>query len=341
MQNWQSMNKEKVLIIGAGISGLYAAMLLQEQCDVTIAEARETTGGRVMDVGGHDLGPSWVWGHQKNILALINTLDLELMEQYTEGQALYDSPEGVQRFTSPASAPSARIKGGIFALVHALAEKVDASIVLGTKVLSVTQNETKLLVVTDNETYEVDRVISTLPPRLAAQSIVYTPELPEALKAQFQNIPTWMGYSAKCVIEFEEVFWREEGLSGFAFSHLGPLAEIHDACTEDKTALFGFLHSQAKLDNIEAKILEQLIRIYGEKASKPKNIYLIDWKKEQYTSTLLDALPLKEHPTYGFDASHFDGKLLFSGTESAFQEGGYMEGAVNAAKDAASKFGVS
>ena len=63
-----------------------------------------------------------------------------------------------------------------------------------------------------------------------------------------QNIPTWMGYSAKCVVEFETAFWKEEGLSGFAFSHLGPLGEIHDACTEETAAIFGFLHSQAKME---------------------------------------------------------------------------------------------
>ena len=36
--------------------------------------------------------------------------------------------------------------------------------------------------------------------------------------------------------------------------------------------------------------------------------------------------------SYGFEVSHFEGKLIFSGTESAFQEGGYLEGAVNAAE---------
>ncbi len=335
------MNKEKVLILGAGLSGLYTAILLQKQYDITIVEARKTLGGRVMNVGGHDLGPSWVWRHQKNILALIETLGLELIEQYTKGQALYDSPEGVQRFTSPPSAPSSRLKGSVIALVKALKKRVHAPIVLESKVLSITQKEEKLLVETDKETYEVERVISTLPPRLAAQSIRCTPQLPETLKEKFQNIPTWMGYSAKCVIEFEEAFWKEEGLSGFAFSHLGPLGEIHDACTEETAALFGFLHAKAALEDIETEVKKQLLRIYGEKAGKIKNIYLIDWKKEKYTSIDLDAQPLREHPSYGFDAGHFDGKLIFSGTESSFSEGGYLEGAVNAAKDAASKLGVN
>ncbi len=329
------MNKKKLIIIGAGVSGLYAAILLQDSYDVSVLEARKITGGRVMNVGGHDLGPSWVWGHQKNILTLIETLGLSLMEQYTKGEALYDSPEGVQRFDSPASSPSARIQGGISALVEALEKQVSRPIVLNTKVLSITQKEEKLFVQTDKGSYEADRVISTLPPRLAAQSIHYDPKLPEALQAQFENIPTWMGYSAKCVIEFEDAFWKEEGLSGFAFSHLGPLSEIHDACTENTAALFGFLHSKADLTSFEKDLRAQLIRIYGQQAAEPKNIYLIDWKKEKYTSTFLDALPLREHPNYGFNARHFEGKLLFSGTESSFNEGGYLEGAITAAKHAA------
>ncbi len=326
------MNKEKLLIIGAGISGLYTAYLLQEHYDIRIVEARERVGGRILTVQGHDLGPSWVWGHQKHILGLISSLGLELVEQYTQGDSLYDSPEGVQRFNPPASAPSERIKGGLREVVNALEMRLKAPVLLETVVLRMLQKEQGIVVETDKGVFEAAYVVSTLPPRLAVQSIAYVPDLPEPVQTQFQNIPTWMGYASKCVIEFDEAFWRKEGLSGFAFSHLGPLGEIHDACTEERAALFGFLHSQAKRENIEAEIKAQLLRLYGEKAAKPKNMYLLDWTKEKYTSTRLDALPLRAHPHYGFDVTHFDGKLIFSGTESAFQEGGYLEGALEAAK---------
>ena len=70
------MNKSKILIIGAGIIGLYSAYLLQDVYDITLIEARGKIGGRVMDVGRHDLGPSWVWKHQKNILELVDSLVL-------------------------------------------------------------------------------------------------------------------------------------------------------------------------------------------------------------------------------------------------------------------------
>ena len=326
------MKKKKLLIIGAGLSGLYSAVLLQDSYEVTIIEARDRTGGRIMGIDGHDMGPSWVWPHQKNILQLIEILDLEIFSQYTEGLASYDAPDGVQHFRPSSTEPSYRIKGGISQMVMALEKRLKKPATINEKVLSLTYSNEMIVVKTTTKTYEADRVISTLPPRLAVETIEYFPALPEAFHIQLQNIPTWMGYSAKCVIEYPDAFWREEGLSGFSVSHLGPLGEIHDACTEDKAALFGFLHSNAKYDNLEEDIIKQLIRLHGPKAATPSKIYFVDWKKETYTSTPLDAMPLREHPSYGFDVTHFDKKMIFSGTESAFREGGYLEGAITSAR---------
>jgi len=325
------MKKKKLLIIGAGLSGLYSAVQLQDTYDVTIIEARDRTGGRIIGIDGHDMGPSWVWPHQKNILQLIETLGLELFSQYTEGLASYDAPDGVQHFRASETAPSYRIKGGISQMVLALENRLENPVNLNEKVLSLTYLNEKVVVKTTAQTYEADKVISTLPPRLAVESIEYFPSLPEALHTELKNIPTWMGYSAKCVIEYSDAFWREEGLSGFTVSHVGPLGEIHDACTQDKAALFGFLHSYAKYDNLEEDILKQLTRLYGKKAANPSKFHLVDWKKEPYTSTPLDAMPLREHPSYGFTATHFGDQLMFSGTESAFREGGYLDGAITSA----------
>lgn len=327
------MKKKKLLIIGAGISGLYTAVLLQDEYDVTVLEARDRSGGRILTMFGHDMGPSWVWRHQTHILQLIDSLSLECFEQYSYGDAIYDAPEGVQRFSVPQSAPSYRVKGGMRKIINALEEKLHTSVKINEKVISLIEKEGSLVVNTERESYEADKVISTLPPRLALETIFYDPPLEREVQTQFKSIPTWMGYAAKCVIEYPEAFWREEGLSGFGISHLGPLGEIHDACTEERAALFGFVHSSASYENMKENIRDQLTRLYGEKASKPLNIYIMDWKQEIYTSTALDSQPLAVHPSYGFDVTHFNGKLIFSGTESAFNEGGYLEGAVNAALD--------
>jgi len=191
----------------------------------------------------------------------------------------------------------------------------------------------QLEVQTEKSRYLVDNVISTLPPRLSQNSISYTPPLPLDLQTQLENIPTWMGYATKCVIEYPEAFWREEGLSGFTFSHRGPLGEIHDACTEGKAALFGFVQSNADYTNLKENIIKQLVRLYGERASLPSNVFVVDWREESYTSTVLDAKPLNEHPTYGLDLTHFEDKMYFLGTETAYQEGGYLEGAIHAARE--------
>jgi monoamine oxidase len=319
------MKKEKILIVGAGLSGLYSAVLLQDRYDVEVLEARERTGGRILAMGGHDMGPSWVWGHQKNILQLIRALGLELFPQYTQGLSVYDAPQGVQQFKAPEGALSYRIKGGVSQLIAALEKRLHAPLRLNEKVVSLSQTEEKISVKTVSSSFKADKVIITLPPRLALESIAYSPALPSSLASQLQHIPTWMGYAAKCVVEYSEAFWREEGLSGFGVSHLGPLGEIHDACTQHKAALFGFVHSTATFDEA---VIAQLTRLYGKKAANPLAVYMADWKKEQFTSTLLDRMPLREHPSYGFEATHMEGKVLFAGTESALSDGGYLEGAV-------------
>ncbi len=319
---------KNIVIIGAGLSGIYAATLLQQHCNVTILEARDRIGGRIHTVDGFDMGPSWVWPHQKHMLRLIRENNLELFTQYTKGLALYDTPQGVEMFNPPPSPPSGRIKGGIAALLKALEHKLAGNtIILNSPVTGIEKSTDHLLVHTKETTYNADIVLNTLPPRLAAASLEYKPKLPADITKTLSNIPTWMGNAAKCTVEFETPFWREKGLSGFGFSHVGPLGEIHDACTEEKAALFGFFHANAN-DKSEKAVREQMSRLFGDAAKQIKNIYITDWTKESYTSVKSDHQSLATHPNYGFDASIYDNRLLFTGTESAFHDGGYLEGCI-------------
>lgn len=324
------MQKENLIIIGAGLCGLYSAYLLEKKYNVTILEARDRMGGRVFGMGEHDLGPSWIWPHNTRMLELVKTLDLKLFSQYTKGAALYDVSEGVQLFDAPPSMPSFRVDGGLSALIDTLHSKLKhTKVKLNQQVTSIQQKDKALHVKTNQGVFIADKMISTLPPRLASSLIEYEPKLEQTTKDTLQSIPTWMGYATKCVIEYENAFWKSKGLSGFAFSHLGPMSEIHDASTSNHAALFGFLHVRTKAH--KKAIDKQLKRLFGEVGMAYTNMYIQDWKEEIFSSSKEDARGLRTHPDYGYNLSHFDGQLIFSGSESAFQDGGYLEGALNAA----------
>lgn len=81
------MNTVRIAIVGAGLSGLYAAYLLERQgiTDYVLLEGREILGGRIgsIDAAGQtvthtaanthaidrfDLGPTWFWpGYQREL----------------------------------------------------------------------------------------------------------------------------------------------------------------------------------------------------------------------------------------------------------------------------------
>ena len=320
---------KKLAIIGGGLSGLYAAYTLKNDYEITIFEARDRLGGRVHTIDGFDMGPSWIWSHQERILSLIQSLNIELFPQYTHGYALYDTPKGVQRFTPPLSPPSARMKGGLMTLIDALYSALGSkSIRLNEPVHSIHRRNDTLLLETAQSNYEADLILCTIPPRVALETITYSPPLPSSLLQKLSNTPTWMGHTAKCVIEFKTAFWREMGLSGFCFSHIGPLGEIHDACTEDRPALFGFVHSAASMETIEADVRSQMYRLFGEAGKEIISINIVDWKQERFSSAPEDAQGLRSHPSYGISASCYEDRLIFIGTETAYTEGGYLEGAI-------------
>ncbi len=181
---------------------------------------------------------------------------------------------------------------------------------------------------THKQVYRFDEVIFTLPTRLILDSFQFEPPLSSEMIQSFESLPTWMGHSAKCVIEFETPFWREMGLSGFCFSSSGPMGEIHDACSEGRYALFGFINAQANRENIEEKIRAQCRHLFGVSGERIVNLYYVDWRNEKFTAVARDAIPPRNHPNYGLETNQSAGAIHFIGTETSCEEGGYLEGAI-------------
>jgi len=329
-----------MIIIGAGLSGLYAASLLEDNYDIVILEARDRVGGRAMSIEGHDLGPSWVWPHQHRILSLIKELELEVFEQYTKGYGVYQSATN-ERF-NPHTQSSLRVDGGMQKLCQILSQRLHRSkILLEHEVTTCSyDNGSHVKVHTDKGDFEADVVLNTLPPRVAA-TLEYKPLLRDDVLHKLQTVPTWMGYIIKVLVVYPKPFWRDAGLSGFAFSHKGPLGEIHDATNSKEGALFGFASAKNAQHVSKEAVIEQLVDIFSEEARNYDKIIIQNWNQEKYSATAQDIAPLSTHPEYGYVLSCFDEKLHFCSTESAFVNGGYLEGALESAQNIAQKLRVN
>lgn len=352
------------VIIGGGLSGLYAAYrLFRQGRDFLLLEGRDRLGGRILSEpittadrtntpSGFDLGPTWYWPDQPRMAALLRELNLETFQQAAQGASRYEDPQrGVESFRNPAiMPPSFRVAGGMARIIDGLAEHLPPDrLRLSSRVTAITRSGNGLRVMAgeDAET-EAERVLLAIPPRLAARSITFAPALPAALHDNLVAIPTWMAGQAKVVALYERPFWRDLGLSGHAFSHMGPAMEIHDASQPTgPAALFGFLGVPATqrraLDNasLKAAAVAQFERLFGPEAAAPKALFLKDWANDPLTATEDDLAPLYKHPAYGIPAAArksldelWEGKLTFCATEAAESHGGYLEGALVAAEAA-------
>ncbi|WP_449400629.1 flavin monoamine oxidase family protein [Chryseobacterium wanjuense] len=93
--NFILSGKKKVIVIGAGFSGLAAANKLnQRNFDVTVLESQNRIGGRVFshEMNGDlvvELGAEWVGNSHNRILELCNELKLELSDNQMDTHLLY------------------------------------------------------------------------------------------------------------------------------------------------------------------------------------------------------------------------------------------------------------
>lgn len=358
------MTRTRVAIVGGGVSGVYAAWLLEQRgCkDWVLFEAREALGGRILSVqatpqakaesfGRLDLGPSWFWpGYQPQLDRLVQALGLACFEQHEIGDMMIErsrgeAPQRAQGYVN--SPPSMRVAGGMGALVDALAQCLPAANVMTSQtVRRLRQAGAHIELDSDDaagqsSTWHADHVLLALPPRLATTSLDFTPPLPPALAAQWQNTATWMAPQAKYFAVYEEPFWRAQGLSGEARSGMGPMGEIHDASLPGgHAALFGFLGVPVRVreGTTDALLREhcraQLARLFGPQAASPMTEFLKDWALDPLTTTPADWVSSGHHPVappVAADSGPWAACLTGIGSEWSRQFSGYVAGAIEAA----------
>ena len=357
------MQNVRIAIVGAGLSGLYAAYSLEKKGikDYVVLEAREILGGRIAStihssgkpdvsgVGGFDLGPAWFWpAFQTDMGRLVDELDLETFQQFETGDMLLERsanqpPERTRGYVN--SPPSMRIAGGMYSLIDALYRRLDpARVVRGQAVRHLRLSEPHIELVSENangETFShfAEQVLLAMPPRLVESQLTFSPDLPDELARQWRETDTWMAPHAKYIAVFDRPFWRDQGLSGEARSAVGPMVEIHDASAMDgKAAVFGFLGVPADIrSRVSDKELvtacrEQFVRLFGAQAATPEAEFLKDWAKEVHTATVADQRTSGDHPVPALSPSSgvWAQRLTGIGSEWSREFTGYLAGAIDA-----------
>jgi monoamine oxidase len=352
------------LIVGGGLAGLYAAYCLEKaKIPYVLWEAQPRWGGRILSLPvesnahmGVDLGPTWFWPHQQRIQLLCTELGLPHFEQPVTGDVMYQlTPrQAPQRTPEVDAMVSYRLEGGMQALISALVKRLaPQALKLNHALISLARSGDVWAATANHldqtQHIEFRQLIVAAPPRKVAG--ILRPHLSTRLYAELNATPTWMAAQAKFVAIYDTPFWRQDALSGQAFSRVGPMVEIHDASSSLQAghALFGFLgvpahirgqHGQAAL---EAACLSQLTAIFGPAASQPRAILLKDWAQDAWIVSQQDLSETPQHPDlnlapWSTELSRLE--LYLVGSECAPDEAGYLEGAL-CAVDTFLDWGVS
>jgi monoamine oxidase len=351
------MHKETfdTIVIGAGLSGMYAASLLAETSrSFVVLEARNRVGGRILcsDYQGYaaDLGPSWYWpAINPNIEQLVRDLGLTGYPQFDKGYGRFQAVDGHARTIPgyPMEPEGWRLSGGMITLVDGLYQQLPQGAVrLAHPVCEIERMTDQVEVRVGKigeppqKRFRADQVILAIPPRLAAATILFTPDLSHELTQAMLKTGTWMAGQAKFFALFDQADWRKSGLSGQAFSQCGPLGEVHDGSSHagKPFGLTGFVGIPAaqrrNSQQVVQAILHQLHLLYGEKATHPVAVFYRDWAMERFTATEFDQRAAHTHPLFQPPAGRtdiWDGRVCFAGTETSDHYGGYLEGALASA----------
>jgi len=324
-----------VAIIGAGASGLrLATQLHRAGVDCVVLEARDRIGGRLLTVEpGVDLGATWFWAQEADVIEVISECGLAPFAQYITGNMVFQIPGSRQVLNgNPLNQNSYRLTGGMQSLARGLADQLPArAIMLNTTVTSMNYSDGGVNIHTSEGPVRAQRAVIALPPATALANIAFTPHLPDGFVGIARQTPVWMGGVTKVVAIYDTPFWRDRGLAGSAMSHVGPLREIHDISDEHATfgALFGFSREAVSAQTA----LAQLDELFGEQARHARSVIVEDWSRQPFTSPP-GVRQLNDYQLFGskvLRAGYWDDRLFFSSTETSVDSPGHVQGALAAA----------
>ena len=182
-----------------------------------------------------------------------------------------------------------RVVGGLQQVPILLAERLGDDVLLDQPVRTLEWNDNGVTAVTDSLTVSARYAVLAFAPVLYNR-ISFVPPLPRLQHQMHQHIS--MGFVIKVHAVYDRPFWREQGLSGTAFSPYELSHEAYDNTNhgDERGTLVGFVSDQnaddlfaLSAEERKERILESLSHYYGPEAKNPVVYYESDWGSEEWT----------------------------------------------------------
>ena len=348
-------NAKKIIVIGAGMSGLVAAYeLVRVGHDVTILEARERIGGRVLTIRSPFSNNHFAEGGAARIkpshnltLGYANHFNLNLDPFYATSGDYVNMSNGNREIISNNTYLNTsygsilrneylKIRGGSDLLPHSFynSSALNNKIYLGVPVTSIHQQNNNVTVQTSNgNQFIADRVLCTVPITVL-NKIQFTPPLsPEkqtAMNGGYRYAP-----STRVYMQFQNRFWENESLNGWGNSDIPE--EIWQP-TWDLAGSTGIIMSYLRwtaaqeMDALSEEerinyILSRWENIFPGAASSLQSGMSQSWAEEEWSKgawaspTGSQDAALANHIGLAEDRIHFAG-------EHASDDHGWMQGAL-------------
>ena len=235
-----------------------------------------------------------------------------------------------------------RVVGGLQQVPLRLAEALGDDVLLGQPVRALRYDETGVAAVAEGVTVQARQAIVALAPVLYNR-ISFVPPLPRLQHQMHQHLS--MGFVIKVHAVYDRPFWREQGLSGTAFSPYELSHEAYDNTNhgDQRGTLVGFVSDRLADDvfRISAaerkeRILESLSRYYGPEAKNPIVYYESDWGAEEWTRGAYAAsFDLGGLSRYGADLRSPVGRIHFACSDMAGAGYQHVDGAIRMGRLAA------
>ncbi|BDZ54285.1 flavin monoamine oxidase family protein [Agromyces marinus] len=234
-----------------------------------------------------------------------------------------------------------RVVGGLQRVPLGLAERLGDRVRLNQPVRTVrweadaAAGAAAVVAVTDELEVHAREIVLAVPPVLVDR-ISYDPPLPRRQHQLHQHIS--MGFVIKVHAVYETPFWREQGLSGTAFSPYELCHEAYDNTNhgDPRGTLVGFVSDEAADEVFEltaeerkSRILESLAHYFGDQAKHPVVYYESDWGSEEWTRGAYAAsFDMGGLARYGADLRTPVGPIRFACSDMAGKGYQHVDGAI-------------